>query len=418
MAQVVGWLGGGGMIAFVVTLALRCLALLGWMPGRLPGWRMFQREDALPHSMEFSRQAYAVAFFAPLVVQWAALFFAWLTLNQSGGAAAFLTHFWQRFTQAGDSPHYLFIAQNGYVPQGEDAKWIVFYPLYPLCIRLMSLLTGGNFALAGILVSQLCWGGCGVAALSLAGRWLPRGQAIWAVAFLTVYPFSFFSMGVYTESLFILLCLCCMQLALTGRWGWAGLLGGMAALCRTQGMVLLLPVLWLWLRARQTERQGVKSLGLLLIPAGWGGYLLCNRLVFGDWFAFLEFQAAPPWYQTTKWIGQNLTQHWNMALEYPGLANFIYWPQVGLYFTVLVLLVWGLFAGVRTEWLIWGGAYLGMTYLAGWMISGPRYMFACLPAFFLMARIGRPWLRAALCVLSGMALCTYAVLYMQGQAIM
>ena len=89
MAQVVGWLGGGGMIAFVVTLALRCLALLGWMPGRLPGWRMFQREDALPHSMEFSRRAYAVAFFAPLVVQWASLFFAWLTLNQSGGAAAF-----------------------------------------------------------------------------------------------------------------------------------------------------------------------------------------------------------------------------------------------------------------------------------------------------------------------------------------
>ena len=418
MAQVIGWLGGGGMIAFVLLLAVRCLALRGWLPVPLPDWQVFRREEPLQGPAWFSRRDYAAAFCAVLTVQWAVLFFAWLTLNQSGGFGAFLTHFWQRFTQAGDSPHYLFIAQNGYVPSGEDAKWIVFYPLYPLCIRLMSLFTGGNFELAGILVSQLCWGGCGAVALSLAGRWLPRSRAVWAVGFLAVYPFAFFSMGVYTESLFLLLCLGCMRLALTGRWGWAGLLGGLAALCRTQGMVLLLPVLWLWLRARKNGRQGPKSLGLLLIPAGWGGYLDCNRLLFGDWFAFLEFQAAPPWYQTTKWIGENLTQHWNLALQYPGLASFIYWPQVVLYFAVLALLFWGLFTGARTEWLIWGGAYLGITSLAGWMISGPRYLLSCLSVFFLLARIRPIWLRAALGGLSAMALFAYGALYMQGQAIM
>lgn len=418
MAQIVGWLGGGGMIAFVVLLALRCLALLGWMPVRLPAWPIFQKEDSLPRPAGFSRQEYVAAFFAVLALQWAVLFFGWLTLNQAGGAGAFLSHFWQRFTQAGDSPHYLFIAQNGYASQGEDAKWIVFYPLYPMCVRLMSLFTRGNFALAGLIVSQLCWGGCGAMALNLAGHWLPRSREVWAVMFLAVYPFSFFGMGVYTESLFLLLCLSCMRLALTKHWGWAGLLGGLAALCRTQGMVLLLPVLWLWLCARKNGRQGVKSLGLLLIPAGWGGYLLCNQLVFGDWFAFLKFLAAPPWYQTTRWIGENLTQHWNLALQYPGLANFIYWPQIFLYFFVMVLLAWGLVTGARTEWLIWGGAYLGMTYLAGWMISGPRYLLGCLPVFFLLARIRHIWLRAALCCLSALALCAYAVLYLQGQAIM
>lgn len=205
MAQVIGWLGGGGMIAFVLILAVRCLALLGWLPVSLPDWQVFRREEPLQGPARFSRRDYAAAFCAVLAVQWAVLFFAWLTLNQSGGFGAFLTHFWQRFTQAGDSPHYLVIAQNGYVPSGEDAKWIVFYPLYPLCIRLMSLFTGGNFELAGILVSQLCWGGCGAVALSLAGHWLPRTRAVWAVGFLAVYPFAFFSMGVYTESLFLLL---------------------------------------------------------------------------------------------------------------------------------------------------------------------------------------------------------------------
>ena len=77
MAQIIGWLGGGGMIAFVLLLAVRCLVLLGWLPVRLPEWRMFHREDPLPRPACFSRRKYIAAFFAMLAVQWAVLFFAW-----------------------------------------------------------------------------------------------------------------------------------------------------------------------------------------------------------------------------------------------------------------------------------------------------------------------------------------------------
>ena len=43
MAQIIGWLGGGGMIAFVLLLAVRCLALLGcerigWPLGLHAAW--------------------------------------------------------------------------------------------------------------------------------------------------------------------------------------------------------------------------------------------------------------------------------------------------------------------------------------------------------------------------------------------
>ncbi len=416
MAEIVGHLGGGGMILFVALLALRCLARMGWLPAALPGG--LSREDPLHRPARFSPAEYAGAFFAVLALQWAVLFFAWLTLNQPGGLPAFLSHFWQRFTQAGDSPHYLFIAENGYAASGEDAKWIVFYPLYPWLIRLARLFTLGNTALAGLLVSQLCWGGCGVLLLRLAGWFFPRSQAVWAPAFLAAYPFAFFGMGVYTESLFLLLCLGCVCRAVRGRWLTAGLLGGLAALCRTQGLVLLLPVLWLWMQARKEEKQGPKSLGLALLPAGWGVYLACNWALFGDPFRFLAFEAAPPWYQTTRWIGENLAQHWRLAVEHPGLANFIYWPQIGLYFVVLAALFWGLFTGARTEWLIWGGAYLGMSYLAGWLISGPRYLLGCLPLFLLLARVRPKPVRAGLLAVILLALCCYAALYLQGQAIM
>lgn len=405
------------MLLFVVLLALRCLGLLEWLPHK---WR---RQKLLLRQMPevctpFTRQDYLLAFFGVLAVQWVMLFFAWLTLNQSGGIPAFLAHFWQRFTEAGDSPHYLFIAENGYQPGGEDAKWIVFYPLYPLLIRAMSVVTAGNLPLAAVLLSQICWGGCGAVALRLAGCWLKRKQAITAVLFLAVYPFAFFAMGVYTESLFLLLCMSCIVWAYQKQWPLAGVAGGLAALCRTQGMVLLLPVLWLWLMARKNQKQGIKSLAIGIIPMGFGVYLACNYLLFGNCFQYLQFQADAPWYQTTQWIGNNLALHWQLAFQYPGLANFIYWPQIGLYFVGMALLFWGLFQGVPTEWLIWGGAYLGMSYLPGWLISGSRYMFGCIPLFLLLASIPAKRVRLGLLLVSTLACCCYTVLYLQGQAIM
>lgn len=418
MAQTVGHLGGGAMILFVLLLAVRCLSQMNWLPQRLQGVKCLAKEDGIRLGNECSRREYAAVFFAALLLQWAVIFAAWLTLNQPGGVLQFLEHFQSRFTQAGDSPHYLSIAHSGYLSSGEQAKYIVFYPLYPLLIRAMSLFTGGSLPLAGLLVSQLCWGAGCVMLVRLACCWLQRERALWAAAFLMVYPFAFFGMGVYTESLFLLLCISCVYQAVRRRWICAGCLGGLAALCRTQGLVMLLVVLWLLMRAHKETKQGVKSLGILLIPAGWGVYLCCNYFLFGNWFAFLQFEAAPPWYQTTRWIAQNLAQHWQMALEHPGLANFIYWPQVLFYFLILGLLFWGLWQGVRTEWLIWGGAYLGMSYLAGWMISGPRYMLGCIPLFLLLAHLPSKGVRAAVLAASFLAQTSYTALFMQGQAIM
>lgn len=418
MAQIIGHLGGGAMIVFVVLLALRCLVQMNWLPAKGIWIKRLGREDSVCQPNAFSQREYAMVFAGALLLQWTVLFAAWLTLNQPGGLPQFLEHFQSRFTQAGDSPHYLSIAQNGYLPTGEAAKYIVFYPLYPLLIRLAGIFTGGNLPLAGLLVSQLCWGASCVMLLRLASCWLSRENAVWAAAFMMVYPFAFFGMGIYTESLFLLLCISCVYQAVCRCWGVAGLLGGLAALCRTQGLVMLLVVLWLLMRAQKEKKQGLKSLGILLIPAGWAVYLGCNYVVFGNCFAFLEFEAAPPWYQTTCWIAENLTQHCQMAVDNPGLANFIYWPQLAFYFIILGLLFWGLWQGVRTEWLIWGGAYLGMSYLAGWMISGPRYMLGCIPLFLLMARIPSKKVRTVLLIVSFLAQSSYTALFMQGQAIM
>ena len=414
MGQFLGHLGGGLMILFVLLLALRCarqLGILFWAPApvrsSVPCWKP-------------SPQAMAAAAAGVLVLQFLFAFVCWLDLGQSGGLSAFWQRFMERFTTAGDAVHYLTLARQGYLAEGETAKCIVFYPLYPLAVRLFHTLLSPfsvSWEGAALAVSWICWGGAGAAMLVLAGQDLKREQAIAAAALMALYPFSFFALGAYTESLFLLLCLLCMIAARRQDWLWAGVWGALAALCRNQGLVLFLPLLYLWLRARREKKQGLVSLCILFPFLGWGGYLALNLRLFGDPFAFLEFLAAPPWYQEIKWISTNLTQHWQMALDYPGLAPFIYHAQLILYFVAIALLLAGLWRKAPTHWLIWGGAYLGMCYLAGWLISGGRYVFGCLPLYLIDASLPRPacW---ALLAISGFFFWKMGVYYMQGQAIM
>lgn len=487
MGSWIGHLGSGLMLVFLALLALRCAGQLGLLKIGGPGllMRSVARQEWDAHKTFCPGPlALAAAFLGVLAVQWGFAFFCWQSLRQPGGLPAFFAHFWQRFTTAGDSPHYLLLARQGYAASGENAKYIVFYPLYPLLIRAAHTLLapfGAGWECSALTVSQLCWGGAGAAMLRLAGRHFGRRQAFWAVFLMALYPFGFFALGVYTESLFLLLCLLCITAAEEGRWPAAGLFCALAGLCRTQGLALLPPFWYLWLRAgggglvpgpaparprqkcplqgetRPQDEGGLRNraalrdqirgesgggpkqqsgsrwlfrcgrpprrpagsalCGLTLAPLGYLCYLALNQCLFGDALAFFQFQSAPPWYQSIRWVGPNLTQHWQLAQEYPGLAPFIYHAQLALYFIGMLLLLWGLFAGRPVHWLIWGGGYLEMCYLSGWLISGSRYMFGCLPLFLLGASLPRP-ARLGLAVLCAVFLYRMGVFYMQGQAIM
>ncbi len=489
----IGHLGSGLMLVFLCLLALRCAGQLGILardpfargaplqhgpespggyppsPGRAGGpvWRPAGRE-------------LLAAFCGVLAVQWAFVFVCWLGLRQPGGMPAFFAHAWQRFTTAGDSPHYLLLARQGYATTGEAAKYIVFYPLYPLLIRLLHTLLapfGAGWGSSALLCSQLCWGGAGAAMLRLAGRHFGPGQASAAVLLMALYPFGFFALGVFTESLFLLLCLLCITAAEECRWPAAGLFCALAGLCRTQGLALL-PAFWyLWLKAeggrlalalrpgraqkgggsqktahargagrardaghlqdtypardRGCARRwvfrapktrpgplGRALLGLALAPLGYLCYLALNLRLFGNALVFLQYQSAPPWYQSIRWIGPNLAQHWQMAQQYPGLAPFLYHSQLALYFIAIAMLLWGVLAGQPVHWLVWGGGYLGMCYLSSWLISGSRYVFGCLPLFLLGAGLPYRPARLGLAALSALFLYRMGVFFMQGQAIM
>ena len=92
--------------------------------------------------------------------------------------------------QAGDVPHYLRIAENGYSVGDAYENLVVFYPLFPFFIRLLQYVVGDYF-IAGLLVSNLSAviGTCYF--YKLVRLDYPHSVARDTVAFFLLYPFPF-----------------------------------------------------------------------------------------------------------------------------------------------------------------------------------------------------------------------------------
>ena len=399
------------------TVMLTLMALLSLMALRdlcgVKTPRFLPAEQPLRAKRHRPWEAWAAAF-GGLLLLWVLCFLAWTAQEWKG--EGFFPLFYERFTAAGDAPHYLYLAEHGYASEGEKINLIVFYPLYPFLMGLLGRVLGGNFALAGFLISQT--GFCAASCLlwKLAAR---ETQHPWRVLIVFwLYPQAFFALGIFTEGLFLCLSLGCLYALSRRRFGEAGLWGFFCILCRVQGMALVPAFVYaLWKEWRKSGFQ--KSMAAILaIPVGWGVYLLLNYLHTGDFFAFRYYESIRPWWQHTQWLGRTVAQQWEMNLGYPWLGKIIYLPQLFLYFIAAALLFVGLWRGLSAELIVYGGGYLGMCYLASWLISGCRYMFGCHALYLSAGRFRRKWAWYALIACEGLCCAWFYYNFMNGQSIM
>jgi hypothetical protein len=326
-----------------------------------------------------------------------------------------------------DAEHYLKIAENFYAPAGEDAKFIVFYPLYPLLIRILSIVLIDK-VLAGIVISIVAFGLASVLLYRLCElENFSKSARSFAITLLWISPFGLFFANVFTESLFLALTLACIYFTRQRKWAIASVFGFLSALCRTQGVIIWIFVLYEYIIACCSWSDGflqtVKKiradiLYTLIIPAGYGVYLLINKLVQGDWFAYITHQSNPPWYQTAKWVNDNLSQHLDFGIKYPGLGPILYYAQFAAFFLAVALLMYSAVKNFRTSYIIYGLAYTTVTYLAGWMLSGGRYMMTLAPLYMMCAQVKNETVKMAILFAGGVLLVILSTLYLLNYSIM
>jgi hypothetical protein len=206
-----------------------------------------------------------------------------------------------------DGKLYLDIARYGYSAMplnGMGMANYAFFPLYPLLIRLVEPLVG-NYAVAGLLVSNLC--------LLVACVYIYRYVALdsdadartaaRAAKYLILFPMAFLFSAVLTESLFLALSVACLYYARRGSWIMAGVLGFFVPLTRLPGLAILVPLVYEYLRQHNNgpatrSWSGVRArlkpelIALLMPLIGFGIWVAFNNYLTGDVLGFIRVQAT------------------------------------------------------------------------------------------------------------------------------
>ncbi len=259
-----------------------------------------------------------------------------------------------------DGVWFIKIATSGYAADGGSTA---FFPLLPSLLRYGAFLFAGNLVVTGVVVSLACF----AASLWLLYRLvlLDFGEQVASrtVIYLAVAPLAFFFQAVYTESLFLLLTLACFTFARNGRLRLAGVMGLLAVLTRSTGVLLLIPMTYYYYRQRDWSWRKTDShiANLLMIPEGlliWMTYL---SVAFGNPFSFAGAQTqwarmlAAPNYTLGRAFTAALNGIWSViTTDYAALSlsNPAEWGELDRAATNLIAFASLVIAGL----LLWYGA--------------------------------------------------------------
>jgi hypothetical protein len=334
---------------------------------------------------------------------------------------------WSQF----DGPRYQEIAELGYryVP-GEPSN-IVWFPGYPLLLRVTGPVTG-DYLIGGIITSLLA----GAAALVAYWWWLDeRGFAgaarTTAFAVLALYPYGWYLYGVvHADALFLLLVVSAFLLVERDRTVLGGLVAAAATATRPTGMAIVPALLLLALvrhgalavpdgarglvrrfalpTAFDRSKLRPATLAPLLSLLGLGAWMLYLGVQWGDPFAFATNQATyhpvdHPYLKANffrRWIDFSDDPVFALTITAQAAASVavaLLIPAVcrrlgfayGLYLTVLVAIP---------------------TLTTGNFMGTGRYLIAAFPAFAVAGErlAERPRLRNGWLVVSGLWLVVMA----------
>jgi Gpi18-like mannosyltransferase len=366
---------------------------------RLPGW-FDARVAGLVLAVKALVLLYGVQAFVVWKNEWVGSFYDWLAI-------------WNRW----DAPHYLDIARMGYVSGGVEARWIVFFPLYPWLVRAAAVVLRDEL-LGAFFVSGVASVAAGLLLYRLArADGEPEEVARGAVFYLLVFPTAYFLHIGYNESLFLALALGAFLAARARSWRVAGLLCGLAAMTRINGAVLL-PALAFeaWDEYRSEGRRARPEwLWLLLAGAGFGGYLFINWWVLGDPRAFLQVQGEH-WFKSPTWPWVGIAGTWGAVWgRAPSDAQMVGWQEFFFVLLGLGLTVWA-WLRLRASYAVWMTCNWLLWTSTKFVLSVPRYTLVLFPAFILLARLraSRPTWGAAVAVWSLLLLALFAARFSQG----
>ncbi|WP_278367295.1 hypothetical protein [Acetobacter orientalis] len=278
-----------------------------------------------------------------------------------------------------DCAWYMGVAQNGYsehpIVQGPlrlgQANW-AFFPLYPLLVKFMSLITTVSIHYAGFYVNVFFW--LILVMLIYKNNSLIGVQIdpILFSLFLIVYPLNIWYFSQYSEAIYGILLMSSIIYLRNKNVYYASFFCFLLSLSRPTGFVITICLAFWWLCQNYKNKKimTLKESMLLISVAGFGLSLFVLYLFYktGDGFAFSHIQLA--WGRQFKIFPIHIIQ---------SLCSFKHLDNVLMAVLGVVLVIWMALVGRRLSALLVGvtiflATSTGMQSIGRFVFSNPLVM--------------------------------------------
>ena len=289
-----------------------------------------------------------------------------------------------------DAVHHLNLAMRGYfdISVGET----IFYPMYAGFTRLVAILIGNQYIIAGLFLSTLATFFTLLLLKQVGDRVFDSSTGTWSSIALAIYPLSFFLIAPYTESLFLAFTLGGFLAAYDRRWWLAGLLSIFASLTRGPGMATFaaFAVLAFYHWREEKRHLPLKTVFAILFAIiapflGGLGFIAWRQSVGFPSMSDVLWNYTHTFFVIPIWGVYMAFSQWIQVFDLPTTLDII---SIFLFGGILALML------VRSKWRKWELiAYLAFSLLAllsrgGYGVASlksfSRYVLVLFPAFFII----------------------------------
>ncbi len=324
-----------------------------------------------------------------------------------------------------DAANYVRIAQFGYQTPFD----VAFFPLLPLMIAGCAYVLGSwSYLTVGTVISNAALLGALFVLYQIAVDAGGEKVARRTLLYLCLFPTAFYFFAVYNESLFILLSAGTFLAMRRQHWWLAGILGLLASLARSAGVLLVIPYiieLWQSRESIMASRQNLllRIVPIVLIPTGTLLYALYCWHISGNFFDFVNVQSH--WGRHTSWPWRGIFQafvdlFWNQPFGSFNEAHIILDLTATLSFIALNIIGW---RKLRLSYSVWVAVLLIYILLSPGtdktdvLLSNQRFVLEMFPAFITLAMLGikHPRLHQAFMIVFPTLLATLSILFIMNR---
>ncbi len=293
-----------------------------------------------------------------------------------------------------DGGAYTIIAEKGYFSNSAYA----FFPFYPVVIKLFSFLLYSNYLLSALIISWISFYLSLFFLYKLTLIDFCEDIAEKTVNYLLVFPFSFFFLATYTESLFLLLTISSFYFLRNSKLLRSSFLGALSSATRITGIAILPAFMYEFFFENRKDFRTFftsKIISILVLPLGLLSYIYFLFLTKGDPLYFLT--SVKTYHSRTQ-----ITYPFKVLLSY--IKNFIFSRGnpftssdsviialeflVSVIFFILIIFVW---FKIRRSYAIYAFLAWSLPLITGRTGSMLRYVIILFPCFIFLALLGKKY---------------------------